>query len=370
MPKKRRQDKDGVYRRPDSRFWWATFVDASGTRVRRSTGQANKKDAEAILAKWAVDIHREIHWGEEPKRTFEQLMTLYLADTAASKRSAETDKLRTRALRGYFRRRTLNEIGADDIRGYIHHRRQRKVSNATINRELALLSSAINYAKRECGWNLSNPTERRKLPEPEGRVRWISQQEADALIEAASRARRAPFLADLITVALYTGCRRGELLGLEWSRVDLKAKMLHLEGRHTKSGKRRTVPLCEQACRALLSRARYRAEHCPATPWVFCYRDGHAAYDIRGAYNKACADAGIEDFTFHDLRHTCAAWLVSRGVPLTEIRDLLGHSTVMMTERYAHLAPERLRNAVNMFDTSRLRHVAENDDGRAPQKSS
>ncbi len=107
-------------------------------------------------------------------------------------------------------------------------------------------------------------------------------------------------MADLITVALYTGCRRGELLGLDWARVDLKQKLIHLEGRHIKSGKRRSVPLCETACAALLRRARFHAEHCPDTQWVFFYRDGHQAKDIRGAFYAACRATNPADLTFHD----------------------------------------------------------------------
>jgi integrase len=86
--------------------------------------------------------------------------------------------------------------------------------------------------------------------------------------------------------------------------------------------------------------------------------------DIRGAFEKACADAGIEDFHIHDLRHTCASWLVMSGAPIYEVRDLLGHSTVMMSERYAHLAPEALRSTV-----SRLDQLGANDERKTKANS-
>lgn len=84
----------------------------------------------------------------------------------------------------------------------------------------------------------------------------------------------------------------------------------------------------------------------PGSPWVFCNTNGHRVQSIKCSWETACRRAGIEDFRIHDLRHTCAAWLVSAGVPLTEVRDLLGDSTIRMTDRYAHPAPENVRAAV------------------------
>jgi integrase len=123
--------------------------------------------------------------------------------------------------------------------------------------------------------------------------------------------------------------RKGEMLGLEWRRVDLKANLVYLGAEHTKAGKRRSVPLNAEARSALLSRAKY----CPASPWVFTNRKGERIESIKTSISSACQNAGIEDFTVHDLRHTCAAWLVSAGASLIEVRDLLGHSTIRMTER-------------------------------------
>jgi hypothetical protein len=118
------------------------------------------------------------------------------------------------------------------------------------------------------------------------------------------------------------------------------------------------VPLNAPAREAIAVRAAFRAQHCPASPWVFWDVDGNRVQSIKRSWATACRRAGIEDFRIHDLRHTCAAWLVSAGVPLTEVRDLLGHSTVRMTERYAHLAPENVRAAVARLEVQ--------TEGRAP----
>ncbi len=362
---KRKQDLDGVYERSDSAFYWASYTDTSGARVRCSTGIRKsiegRREAEALLAKWRLEVHRSRHWGEQPSRTFEELMLGYLKATAQDKAPCgrRRDKDAIRHLRSYFSGRELAGIKAADVRGYVEHRRGVRVCNATINRELTVLSAAINYARRKWEWEIPNPVSGRKLKEPEGRTRWITRAEAERLIRAAQSEPQAAHLPDFIRVALHTGMRKGEVLGLEWRRVDLQAALVHLEPSNTKTGKRRSVPLNKVASEAILNRMRFRAQHVPASPWVFAHRDGQRIQDVKRAFASACRRAGITDFRIHDLRHTCAGWLVSAGVPLAEVRDLLGHTTVKMTERYAHLAPENVRVAVAVLEgsVSRSRHV-------------
>ncbi|MGH8644168.1 MAG: tyrosine-type recombinase/integrase [Gammaproteobacteria bacterium] len=242
-----------------------------------------------------------------------------------------------------------------DVRNYIAQRKAEGAAASTINKEIGLLSSAINYARREWGWDLHNPASCCKQREPQGRVRWISREEADRLIFCAKHIQRASHLPDFIRLAINTGMRRGELLGLEWERLDLEANLIHLNAHHTKAGKRRSVPLNAEAREAIMERACFRAQHCPASPWVFCDRSGRRIGEVKHSFATACKRARIVAFRIHDLRHTCAAWLVSAGVPLAEVRDLLGHSSITMTERYAHLAPENVRAAVAVLDRLRSR---------------
>jgi len=365
MPKRRRRDQDGIYERSDSPYYWASYIDASGQRVRCSTGVRKsiegRKEAEALLAKWRVEQHRSQHWKDQPPKTFDELMVEYLKATE-SKRSASKDRQRCKTLRRFFGGRIMNDLVPVDIRRYIALRRKEKISDSTINRETALLSAAINYANREWDWQLPNPAKGRRLAEPEGRVRWLTRAEAGVLLQQAEKDSQArQWLPEFIRLALNTGCRKQELLGLEWRRVDLQAGLIHLEAQHTKGARRRSVPLNTTARTAILSRARFRAKWCPGSPWVFCNRKGMRVENVRRSFMTACTHVGIEDFRIHDLRHTCAAWLVSAGVPLTEVRDLLGHRTIRMTERYAHLAPENVRAAVALLDgvESRSSHVVE-----------
>ena len=180
------------------------------------------------------------------------------------------------------------------------------------------------------------------------RVRWITHEEARRLIEAC-RDSKTEYLADFVVFGLNTGMRKQEILGLEWSRVDLANRLIYLRPEDTK-GKRSVGIPTNAAVRSILSaRLEQRMRSDNPSPWVF-HKAGSRVGDVTNGFRLACKRAGIEDFHPHDLRHTCAAWLVSAGVPLSEVRDLLGHSSVTVTERYAHLCPERVREAVTVLD--------------------
>lgn len=140
------------------------------------------------------------------------------------------------------------------------------------------------------------------------------------------------------------------MLRLEWHRVDFQARRVQLDGIHTKSGRRRFVPLNAAAVKVMKDRLEFRLQHCPRSPWVFAWEDGRRAARLWEQFQTARRRAGIVDFRIHDLRHTFASWLVSAGVPLTEVRDLLGHASIRETERYAHLAPDRLSTAVQVIE--------------------
>lgn len=161
MPK--RKDQDGLYKRGDSPYWWASYTDASGARTRRSTQTADRKEAEALLAKWKLAAHQEKHWDAPPRHTFDELMLAYLADTQTVKRSAERDSYSAKQLYPMFTGRTLDSLTPGDIRQYIRQRTEAKVQPATINKELRLLSSALNYAAQGMGMGGQQPGQRANL---------------------------------------------------------------------------------------------------------------------------------------------------------------------------------------------------------------
>ena len=156
-------------------------------------------------------------------------------------------------------------------------------------------------------------------------------------------------------MALNTGCRKQELLGLTWGNVDFSNDLILLE--QTKNGTRRSVPLNSVSRGVLIRRRAVCAEVCPDTPWVFFHitaalhaEVGDRVKDVKTSFATACKKVGIVDFRIHDLRHTAASWLVMEGVPLLEVSRLLGHKSITQTERYAHLAPESSRALVGVLE--------------------
>ena len=202
------------------------------------------------------------------------------------------------------------------------------------------------------GWDIPNPWGRQRLREPPGRARWLTHAEVAALLAAAERRRaRWPWIADFVRLCTYSGLRPGEALGLTWERVDLAAPSIRFEPGDQKSGRRSLVPVNEHARRALLDRARFRATWCPASPWVFCRRDGSRVADIKKGFAACCAEAGIEGAHPHDLRRTFGSWLVQQGVGIERVSALLRHSDVSVTARvYAHLRPSDLAAAAAILD--------------------
>jgi integrase len=279
---------------------------------------------------------------------FEDVIDAYLSARCLLCGEAERDRYSLMRLSPYFSGRRIADLKRGDVRSYMAMRQADGVKLATVQRELCLLSSAINFCNLEFDLSCSNPVARLGLGHSERRVRWITKQEAARLLCEAERARR-PHLPVFIRLALNTGCRRGELLGLEWNRVDIQHKKILLEARHTKTRRRRTVPLNDDALGVLERLKAWQWARGLASPWVFGYADGRRIMGFKTAWMSALRRAGIENFRIHDLRHTFASWLVMQGVSIYVVRDLLGHASVTQTEIYAHLAPDQGVEAVRRF---------------------
>ena len=212
-----------------------------------------------------------------------------------------------------------------------------KRSGATVNRYLATLSHILATAVMQ--WRLidKNPVgDVSKKKEARGRIRFLRDDERDALLAACARSVWQPLHA-LVLLAISTGARRGELIRLRWIDVTIDEPSPRAIIQHTKNGDPRRLPLVGKALDAIRELSVSNAGN---SEFVFPSRlDSTRAYEAFDAHwYTALASAGIVDFRFHDLRHTCASYLASQGASLLEIADVLGHRTITMVKRYSHLA--------------------------------
>jgi integrase len=216
---------------------------------------------------------------------------------------------------------------------------------ASVRAYLCALSHVLTIASSEWNWLDHSPMPKvRKLKLPRGRIRFLSDQERHQLL-AACQASRNPYLHTLTVLALATGARRGELQGLHWPDVDLQRGTLTFH--ETKNGERRAVPLTGQALVLMRQHAQVRRL---GTALVFPDTIGSRPLSIRNAFENAVKRAGIKDFRFHDLRHTAASYLAMNGASLMEIAEVLGHKTLTMVKRYAHLSEAHTRGVVERMN--------------------
>ena len=226
--------------------------------------------------------------------------------------------------------------------------RGRQRAPATVNRYLATLSHVLSVACREWEWLESSPMQRvRKLKEPRGRVRYLSDDERKALLKACEK-WEDPYLYTIVILALSTGMRRGEIMSLTWGDVDLERHRIVLQ--QTKNGERRLVPLVGKAHELLLAHATTRC--LGATLLWPSENEGytHQPKDMRKAWEAALEAAKLEDFHFHDLRHSAASYLAMSGATTSEIAEVLGHKTLTMVKRYSHLSDSHVSQVVERMN--------------------
>lgn len=283
---------------------------------------------------------RYLKVSEAKKHTLAQLIDRYIADVLPNKPKSEPRQLAQllwwKDQMGY---RLLSEVSPAAIvecrdalaRGTTFKGTKR--SPATVVRYLAVLSHAFTVAVKEWQWMDDSPMRRVSKPqEPRGRVRFLDDDERLRLLQACKESSSS-YLYTIVVLALSTGMRQGEIMGLTWKDVDLQEKRIILH--ETKNGERRVVPLVGHALELLINLSKNRRLD---SFLLFPGKDPKKSADIRFTWEKALKDSFITDFRFHDLRHTFASYLAMRKATLTELRNLLGHKSATMTARYSHLS--------------------------------
>lgn len=222
----------------------------------------------------------------------------------------------------------------------------RDKSPATVVRYLAALSHSFTIAVNEWEWVDLNPVSKvRKPKEPRGRVRYLKPQERKKLLKICSESK-SRHLYPVVVLALSTGMRQSEILNLTWSDLDFRRQRITLE--NTKNGEIRVVPLVGHAKETLQQLSKVRRID---TDLIFhSDRNPQVPVFIRTPWYEALNRAELEDFRFHDLRHTAASYLAMNGASLVEIADILGHKTLHMVKRYAHLSEQHTTKIVESMN--------------------
>lgn len=229
----------------------------------------------------------------------------------------------------------------------ITHRGQERAP-ATVNCYMAVLSHVFTTAIKEWNWIETNTLQKvSKMKEPRGRTRFLSEEERAKLLAACCHSRH-PYLYLVVVLCLSTGARKMEILGLKWKDVDMERKVITLH--ETKNGERRLLPLAGHALELM-------QEHAKTIDikggLVFPAKNAHEKSkpaSIRTAWEKALKQAEISDFRFHDLRHSAASCLAMNGASMAEIAELLGHKTLNMVKRYAHLSEAHTAKVVESMN--------------------
>jgi integrase len=330
-----------LYKRGDT--WWVRFAAANGEYIRRSAGTTDRRAAQEYHDQLKVKLWRVHNLGEKPRRTWQEAVVRWVREREHKPGIGE-EKAKLRWLDQYFGKKMLDEITRDLIDEAAAAKRK-EVTASTVNRYLALIRALLRMACYEWEWIDKIPRVR-LFPEPSKRVRWLSPEEAARLITELPT-----HLADMAAFALATGLRQRNVSYLKWGNVSLERGTAWVDAQASKSRKAITVPLNEDAMRVLKRRIGQHPEY------VFTFKDKPVAKTSTQAWYKALKRAGIEDFRWHDLRHTWASWHVQRGTSLQELQELGGWASFEMVLRYAHLGGEHLKAAASRINGTNMAHA-------------
>lgn len=337
-----------VYRPKGTRYWWGR-AQRNGKLFRRSLKTTVRSVAEKRLRRW-LDEQEAAQWGDKPLPDYSTAMLRFLEGHCAMLKPASLRRyeVSAKALQPHFESLTLGQITHGKLAEFETYRRREGASSPTIRRDLACLSSMIETAILELDLEMPNPIpsylKKRKargvLRESPPRTRYLTHEEEDALLEAAS-----PYLRPILTVAIDTGLRLEEQLSLRWDRhIYIREREIRLGGADTKTGIGREVPILQRSLGVLQGLPRHIR-----TPWVFHKQETGERYQkLTRGLAGACRRAGIEGLRWHDLRRTCGCRLLQdHAMPIEAVSRWLGHATIAQTQRaYAFLEVAQLHAGI------------------------
>lgn len=335
-----------VERVPGSGVWWIRYRDAEGKRHFEKAGR--HADAVALLAKRQHEklLRKKLPEMLRGSVTFADLSKDALAHSKEQngERSTHELKLKLAIIGEDFDNRAVDGVTKKDIQDWLLEQTdEREWAPATRNRYQAAFSLVFRVGVDNEKITLNPAARIKRKAEHNDRIRFLSAAEEKRL--TAVIRENWPHYLPAFLVAVHTGMRAGEQFGLEWSAVSLARKTITLH--KTKPGKTRHIPLNAIALEAL---NQLRKKN-PSGP-VFLNTESQPLRSARDWFEPAVEKAGLKDYTWHCNRHTFASRLVMANVDIRTVAQLMGHSTIQMTMRYAHLAPEHTQAAVDRLVSS------------------
>lgn len=372
-----------LYRRGG--VYWVSFTGPDGRRVQRSARTKERVSAQELHDKWKADVWRVVKLGEKPRRTWQEAVVRFSRETAHKATHAD-DLLHFKWLDRYLRGKYLDEIDRTLVDHIQEQRMKEKkksrtrkdaqepqvqdastVSNATVNRTLEVLRAVLRRAADEWEW-IGKAPKIRMLPEPKRRVRWLTHEEADHLLAVLP-----PHLAEMMHFSLATGLRERNVTHLEWSQVDLERRHVTIHADQAKGRKAIAVPLNADAVLVLRrQQGRHKTRVFTYQPPTKKGKPTRIARPVAVAntkvWRRALREVGIENFRWHDLRHTWASWHVQQGTPLQVLQELGGWETLEMVQKYAHLASDHLRKYADKLSRPRVVEAASDSFATVPKE--
>ena len=329
-----------LYRRKDSPYWWAKLPVIRGESgpLQVSTGTADRRKATEFHDRLKAQRWEQNKLGSRPRRMWAEAVVKFLEETS-HKRSQSKDVGILRWLDPYLGDKYIDEVDRVLV-DRIKAARTAIGTRSTANRYLAVIRSILRKARDEWEW-IEHIPKVSLFKEPEGRTRALTHEEFARLY-----AELPSHLADMALFTLATGLRQANVAKLEWLEVDLALRHAWIPAHKFKNGSPHAVPLNEIACAVLQKQIGKHPTH------VFTFRGKPVDNVSTKAWWAALERAGIENFRWHDLRHTFATWHRQAGTPTHELQRLGGWKTLAMVERYAHVAPEGLQVAASRLDNA------------------
>lgn len=343
---KKRERRDGVWKDPQSGIWRYRFMHKGRRYFGTVPNAKNKTEAKAARDRRRIAVREGREEKAEAETNFKAFVKATFLPWIEMNKSAstyQTYKWRSDALIEAFGKLDLSEISTFAVEKFKREQLKRKTKRGgfptpkTINNLLMVLESILTRAEELRLVSREDRPKIEKLPDPSGRIRYLTTEEEERLLAAAAA---WPYLQDILVVGLATGLRRNELFSLKADDVDLNLNLVNVLG---KGDKFRTVPL-DPASKAYAALARLKRA---ANPWIFTTprSKGKIAW-LDKSLRSACKAAEVEGVTLHTLRHTFCTRLAASGVDVRTIQELAGHSRIETTMKYIHLVERNKHAAV------------------------